>query len=225
MLATHPFGSKVAVTRFTVEAKKHHSNTQELNLLISIFKLAVFLKVMIEQGNKSPYEYNINGIVYDTLNSIIAIFESRDRYLNLNLRSLIEHIARISLSNSFGGMDYDQTVRRKDFEQLKKENPNEGWKYMHECYSHACSYLHASPKANLNIDATFLELLCKDSTTKTIIQIEKTQKILSTAVKIFITNFQTEVSSVFIRNQGELKYMLGTSLYKEYLRISEANKE
>lgn len=224
MLATHPFGSKVAVISFTCEAKKHYSNTQELNLLTNIFKLAVFLKVMVEQGNKLPHEYYINGVIYDTLNSIISIFELRERYLNINLRSLIEHISRIALNKAYNGGDYDDTVRRKDFEYLKKERPNQDWKYMHECYVHACHYVHSSPKANLNINAAFSDLLCKDSTTKPIKQIEKLHKILSSTIKIFIFYFESEISNTFYRNQGELKYVLGSSLYKEYLSISKINK-
>ncbi len=56
------------------------------------------------------------------MNSIISIVNLKERYLQLNIRSLVEHISRISLDKSYSGGDFDGCVRRKDFEFLKKKN-------------------------------------------------------------------------------------------------------
>lgn len=54
------------------------------------------------------------------MNSILWFrFYKRERYLQLNIRSMVEHIARIALNKSYAGGDFDGTVRRVDFEYLK----------------------------------------------------------------------------------------------------------
>jgi hypothetical protein len=154
------------------------------------------------------------------LNSIIAIFSLRERYLHLNLRSIIEHIARIALNKTYNGNDFDGTVRRKDFDYLKEYRSNENWKFMHETYIRACHYVHSSPEARLNFTATFMELMEKDHTTKPSKQILNLQKVLSATIKIFIVYFEPDISATFVRSQGELQYLLGSSLYREYGIVS-----
>ncbi|EAV3687782.1 hypothetical protein E2W85_11800 [Salmonella enterica] len=220
MLSKDPFNTKSDVARFKEEASKYFTSEQDLNVLTSIFKLSTLLNILIAHNASINHKTYIQGIIYDSLNSIIAIFSLRERYLHLNLRSIIEHIARIALNKNYQGNDFDGTVRRKDFDFLKQERTNEDWKFMHETYIRACHYVHSSPEARLNVNSTFVELMAKDNSTKPSKQILNLQKILSSTIKIFMVYFEPEISSTFYRTQGELKYLLGASLYKEYENLS-----
>ncbi|HFO4399105.1 TPA: hypothetical protein ACHJWL_005454, partial [Escherichia coli] len=105
----------------------------------------------------------IKSIIYDVLSSITAILHKRERYLHLNFRSMIEHLARISLQKVDNGGDFDITIRTLDFENLKSTNTDENWAYMHSQYKQACGWLHSSSKVKLNITASFPDLLKSDS--------------------------------------------------------------
>lgn len=216
MLSLDPFNTRNDVKSFRDEALKYFSNEQEINLLISTFKLATFLNIVIERNDKLNHKIYIQGMIYDILNSLIAVLTLRERYLYLNLRSIIEHIARIALNKVYQGGDFDGTVRRKDFDYLKSERPSENWKYMHETYIRACDYVHSSPKAKLNVSAKFLELLKQDHTTKPSKQILTLQKLVSSTINIFIVYYEIEISTAFFRSQAELKYLLGPNLYNFY---------
>lgn len=224
MLSTDPFNTRNDVARFKEEANRYCTNEQDINLLVSIFKLATLLNLVIKNNSTLSHKNYIHGIIYDTLNSVIAIFTLKERYLQLNVRSMIEHIARIALNKTYSGGDFDGTVRRKDFDYLKKNRVRENWSFMHETYTRACQYIHSSPEAGLNITATFMELMVKDHTTKVSKQILNLQKILSAIVKIFLIYFESEISATFFRSQGELKYLLGASLYREYETLSGRRK-
>ncbi|MCB5311957.1 hypothetical protein [Yersinia intermedia] len=216
MISTNPFNTREDIKRFMEEAKKYHPNEQDIILLVSVFKLSTFLNIVIIRNDNLNHKNHLEGLIYDTLNSIIAIFNLRERYLHLNLRSIIEHIARIALNKVYQGNEFDGTVRRKDFEYLKLERASENWKFMHETYIRACHYVHFSPEAQLNVAAKFIDLLSKDHKTKPSKQILNLQKVISSTIRIFIEYFEPEISNAFFRSQGELRYLLGPSLYKAY---------
>ncbi|EDP59468.1 hypothetical protein [Vibrio sp. AND4] len=220
MISRYPFGSQQELKVFMIVVEDKFIDLQDRNLLASSFKLIFFLKLMVEHNHNINHKRNINGAIYDSLNGIVSIFNSRERYLYLNLRSLIEHIARIALDKRYGSKDFDCSVRRNDFLYLKSEVASENWKYMHETYSRACHYIHASPKVNLNINATFTDLLYKDSTSTQSKQIRLFQKVLSETIKIFISYYYIDISNTFFRAQWELKFLLGNNLYKEYKKMN-----
>ncbi|ELY4571948.1 hypothetical protein SM001_003800 [Cronobacter sakazakii] len=216
MLSLDPFSTRDDITRFMEEARKYYVNEQDINLLVSIFKLATFLNIVIIRNDGLHHKNFVQGIIYDMLNSLIAIMNLRERYLHLNLRSMIEHIARIALDKIYKGDDFDGTVRRKDFDYLKKERGDENWKYMHDTYTRACDYVHSSPKANLNTTSKFIDLMKNDHVTKPSKQIITLQKLVSAIIKIFIIYYEVEISTAFFRSQSEIRYLLGPNLYKEY---------
>lgn len=220
MLTKDPFNTRADIKLFINEAQKHFKAEQDISLLVSVFKLISLLNIIIKLNDRLNHKVYVQGIIYDTINALIAIFTLRERYLQLNIRSMIEHIARIALNKTYQGGDFDGTVRRKDFDHLKKNKQIENWKYMHETYIRACQYLHSSPQAKLNITSTFLELLSDDSTTKPSKQIVNLQKIISATTRIFIIYYVEEISSTFYRSQGELKFLLGGSLYTFYEKTS-----
>ncbi|OBU32026.1 hypothetical protein [Photobacterium kishitanii] len=219
MLATHPFGSKQEVDSFLSVISGYYPETQDINLLSNIFKLTFLFKVMVVQKSDLCHKKHINGIIYDSMNSIISIVNLKERYLQLNIRSLVEHISRISLDKSYSGGDFDGCVRRKDFEFLKKEKPSENWGYIHNVYIRACHYVHLSPESKINIHASFLELLENDFTTKASKQIKNLQKIISEIMKIFISYYYKDIAEIFHRSQGELRFLLGKTLYNHYLSL------
>lgn len=219
MLSICPFGSKIELQLFLIESRKYINKEQDINLLSNIFKLTFFLKLIVDKGDVDNQKENIDAMIYDILNSIVSIFELRERYLHLNIRSLIENMARIALKKTNNGNEFDGFIRRKDFDSLKKEKKSENWKYIHETYSSACNYVHLSPKSGMNINVTFMDLLSNDFVTKQSKLISNFQKILSEVIKIFIIYYNDTISNVFYRNKSELKYILGNSLYKEYEKI------
>ncbi|CAI1523039.1 Uncharacterised protein [Serratia fonticola] len=216
LLTKDPHSTRRDILSFKAEVEKYLSNKSDIDLMLSIFKQAAFLNILICSNDTLNHKNHINGMIYDTLNSIISILNKRERYLHLNIRSIIEHIARIALNKTYQGGDYDGTVRRKDFDFLKKEKPSENWKYLHESYIRACHFIHSSPQAKLNVTSTFMELLHSDHGAKVSKQIITLHKNITTITKIFLVYFISEISSTFFRTQTELRFLLGGSLYSEY---------
>ncbi|HIF9162523.1 TPA: hypothetical protein ACX6PK_003395 [Photobacterium damselae] len=216
MITYYPLGSKQELSAFMSYVEDNFTKTQDKNLLASSFKLILFLKLIIVNNPEIKHKKNINGAIYDSLNSLVAIFSKRERYLHLNLRSLIEHIARIALDKIDGGGDFDGSVRRKDFLNLKDQRTDENWKYMHETYIRGCHYIHASPQARLNVHATLNELISGDNTSSQSKQIALFQNVMSEVIKIFIVYYEEEISNTFLRTQNELRFILGNSLYKKF---------
>lgn len=213
MISHNPFGSKKELKLFLIEVDKHFSKEEDRNLLSSSFKLIIFLKLMVEHNNNINHKRVINAAIYDSLNALVAIFNSRERYLQLNIRSLTEHIARIAIDKLDNKDSFDQNVKRQFFLDLKSKKPNENWKYIHETYIRACNYVHLSSKSKLNINSTFSDLLIGDSTSSKSKQISLFQKILSEIMSIFILYYKEEIENTFFRNKGELKFILGQKLF------------
>lgn len=216
MLSTYPFGSRNELHLFIAETKKHFKEASEhdVNLLSNVFKLTFFIKLLIEKSDHDEYKKGLEIIVYDSLSSIVSIFDSRERYLNLNIRSIIESVTRIILMGE--NKNFDGYIKRKCYDDLKKNKPNENWKFMHETYTYTCSYVHLSNKANININAKFIDILNGDSKTNRTKLIVKLQKVLSESVNLIINYFNNEIANVFHRNNSELRYILGKSLYTKY---------
>jgi len=219
MLSHDPFDSRKNLRSFKEEAQRHFNNEQDLNNLCSVFKFCILLDSVVTNTHNLSHKSHIQGLIYDTMNSIVSTFLLRERYLYLNIRSVIENIARIALSKSDGGDAFDGTVRRKDFMFLKENKPNENWKFMHETYIRACAFVHLSPQSGLNISSTFKQLVADDHQTNPTKQILNLQKILSSVMRIFLVYFKEEVSTVYFRAQADLQFVLGRSLYKFYQEL------
>ena len=222
MLSTYPFGSKNELNLFISETKKHFKEASEhdINLLSNIFKLTFFIKLLIEKSEYEEYKEGLETIVYDSLSSMVSIFDSRERYLNLNIRSIIESVTRIILMKEV--TNFDGYIKRKHYDDLKKKRPDENWKFMHQVYTDTCQYVHLSNKANINVNAKFIDILNSDSKTNRTKLIEKLQKVLSESVCLIINYFNNEIANVFHRNNSELRYILGKSLYTKYeLKFNE----
>ncbi|HEI8462054.1 TPA: hypothetical protein SLE68_001781 [Morganella morganii] len=198
-----------------------HESLASKNSLVSVFKHAVFYNTLTLLNDSVNHKNYINGMTYDALNCIIALLNQRERTLQLNIRSIIEHIARIALNKSHAGNDFDGTVRRRNFDYLKQNKPEDNWKYLHDSYIRACQYIHSSPAANLNIAATFTELLEGDFTSKIHKQINITQRIISEATKILIRYLEPDISNSFLRTQRELEFLIGKSAFVLYNTLKE----
>ncbi|HGP1443659.1 TPA: hypothetical protein ACLGMU_004611, partial [Salmonella enterica] len=131
MLSNDPYGNRAETDRFRQEATKYLSDESDINTLVSVFKHVRIYSMIIEMNTNLSHKSHVKGIIYDSLNSIVAILNKRERYLHLNLRSMIEHIARIALNKTYSGGDFDGTVRRRDFDYLKSNRRNENWNYLH----------------------------------------------------------------------------------------------
>ncbi|OBU07831.1 hypothetical protein AYY18_05865 [Morganella psychrotolerans] len=204
--------------RYELEKLKELINNTELtrhekNLLANCFKHIMFYNYISET---EIFSYYLQSIIYDSLNSIISIIKKTERYYQLNIRSLIEHIARISMNKQWTGEPFSDFIRRKDFIYLKKNGDEQVWNFLHQLYSTACLYIHSSPSAKLNINHTFSQLIKEDTHTAQKKQVETLQKCLNYVTKILIFYFNSEISTSFMRSKIELKFLIGDILFKEY---------
>ncbi|EEZ1247368.1 hypothetical protein E4L52_005218 [Escherichia coli] len=187
------------------------------NNLTSAYKHVLFLEFIHNSHPEISHKTFIKSIIYDVLSSITAILHKRERYLHLNFRSMIEHLARISLQKVDNGGDFDITIRTLDFENLKSTNTDENWAYMHSQYKQACGWLHSSSKVKLNITASFPDLLKSDSKSNAAKLSTHLQKMTTEMLKIFFNYYVDEIQTSFYRTRGEMRYVPGNHNFEYFL--------
>ncbi|HDT2137529.1 TPA: hypothetical protein RCG90_000054 [Enterobacter roggenkampii] len=197
--------------------KSFQTDTRTENNLTSAYKHVLFLEFIHNSNPEISHKTFIKSIIYDVLSSITAILHKRERYLHLNFRSMIEHLARISLQKVDNGGDFDITVRTVDFENLKFTNTDENWAYMHSQYKQACGWLHSSSKVKLNITASFPDLLTSDSKSNAAKLSTHLQKMTTETLKIFFNYYVVEIQSSFYRTRGEMRYLVGNHNFEYFL--------
>ncbi|ENO0290231.1 hypothetical protein ACAD15_001235 [Enterobacter bugandensis] len=197
--------------------KSFQTDTRTENNLTSAYKHVLFLEFIHNSNPEISHKTFIKSIIYDVLSSITAILHKRERYLHLNFRSMIEHLARISLQKVDNGGDFDITVRTVDFENLKSTNTDENWAYMHSQYKQACGWLHSSSKVKLNITASFPDLLTSDSKSNAAKLSTHLQKMTTETLKIFFNYYVVEIQTSFYRTRGEMRYVVGNHNFEYFL--------
>ncbi|NAQ79470.1 hypothetical protein FZN08_09595 [Escherichia coli] len=216
MLSKDPYSVRDEAAKFRIEIEKYINTQNEANLMVGIFKHVSFYNLMTELNTNIDHRNHIKGLIYDELNSLVSVLQKRERYLQLNIRSMVEHIARIALNKSYAGGDFDGTVRRVDFEYLKRNNPTENWPYLHNVYIRACHYVHSSPQANLNISSKFFQLMDNDCNSSQSSLVKTLHKASHAIMNVFTTYFQEEIANIFYRDKADLKFLLGNSLYSAF---------
>ncbi|HFF8970287.1 hypothetical protein [Serratia marcescens] len=219
MLSHDPYNVRAESTLFRIEVIKNITSENEINLLVSVFRHVSLYNLLVDLNGNLNHKTHIKGIVYDSLNSIVAIFNQRERYLQLNIRSLIEHIARIVLNKCYTGNDFDGTVRRRDFDYLKANHASENWRYMHDVYIRACQFLHFSPQANLNVSSKLFQLLENDCVSSQKSLIRNLHRTSTAIMSIFLRYYHVEIASAFFRSKSDLKFLLGGKLYSDFLSL------
>ncbi|MDQ0550668.1 hypothetical protein WKG88_01720 [Pantoea agglomerans] len=191
----------------------------EINISVSIFRSVSLCSLVIELTPNLNHSKYINGFIYDVLNSLVSIMNMRERYLQLNLRSMVEHIARMSLNKSYAGNAFDETVRRKDFIHLKENVKDENWKYLHNVYINACHFVHSSPIAKLKTSSKFLSLLENDSNQSQRKMLKNLHNAVNELMKVFLKHYKTDIENIFYRNVRDLEKILGKSLHDYYITL------
>ena len=217
MLQRDPHGFRKDVKEFITLIKSFQTDTRTENNLTSAYKHVLFLEFIHNSNPELSHKTFIKSIIYDVLSSITAILHKRERYLHLNFRSMIEHLARISLQKVDNGGDFDITVRTVDFENLKSTNTDENWAYMHSQYKQACGWLHSSSKVKLNITASFPDLLTSDSKSNAAKLSTHLQKMTTETLKIFFNYYVVEIQTSFYRTRGEMRYVVGNHNFESFL--------
>ncbi|EOE0538632.1 hypothetical protein ACJVTN_17225 [Enterobacter hormaechei subsp. xiangfangensis] len=217
MLQRDPHGFRKDVKEFITLIKSFQTDTRTENNLTSAYKHVLFLEFIHNSNPELSHKTFIKSIIYDVLSSITAILHKRERYLHLNFRSMIEHLARISLQKVDNGGDFDITVRTVDFENLKSTNTDENWAYMHSQYKQACGWLHSSSKVKLNITASFPDLLTSDSKSNAAKLSTHLQKMTTETLKIFFNYYVVEIQTSFYRTRGEMRYVVGNHNFEYFL--------
>lgn len=216
MLQRDPYGFRKDVKAFIAIVKELQLDTRTENNLTSAYKHALFLEFIYNSHPEISHKTFIKSIIYDVLSSITAIINKRERYLHLNFRSMIEHLARISLQKVDNGGDFDITIRTVDFESLKNSNIDENWTYMHSQYKQACGWLHSSSKVKLNITASFQDLLNSDSNSNAAKLSTHLQKMTTETLKIFFNYYVNEIQTSFFRKPIEMKYVVGNHNFEYF---------
>lgn len=191
-------------------------NESEINSLIYIFKKISICNILVNRYSELNSSSFLNGFIYDVLSSLVAILEKRERFFQLNLRSMIENIARVYLNKENKGGDFDLFVRKDDFDFLKKNSKVGDWFYLHNKYIKSCGFVHSSPSANLNIGSKFNELLDGDLVTDQRKMILKLFKVVKSLVDIVFYLYRSYISDIFYRNMSGLKKMVGDHFYMKY---------
>lgn len=217
MLQRDPHGFRKDVKAFIALIKSFQVDTRTENNLTSAYKHVLFLEFIHNSHPEISHKTFIKSIIYDVLSSITAILNKRERYLHLNFRSMIEHLARISLQKVDSGGDFDITIRTVDFENLKATNTDENWTYMHSQYKQACGWLHSSSKVRLNITASFPDLLNSDSKSNAAKLSTHLQKMTTETLKIFFNYYVNEIQTSFYRTRAEMKYVVGNHNFEYFL--------
>lgn len=218
ILQRDPYGFRDDAKKFIAKIKEFEVDTRTENNLTSSFKHVLFLEFIHNSHPALSYKRFVKCIIYDVLSSIIAIIHKRERYFHLNIRSMVEHLARISLQKIDNGGDFDITVRTVDFENLKLTNTNENWVYMHGQYKQACSWIHSSSKVTLNIASSFTELLSADSKSNTAKLSTHLHMLTSELLKILFNYYEDEIKTTFYRTRGEMKYLVGKHNYEIFIK-------
>lgn len=221
MISRDPFNIKNDTDSFRRIISSRFNIENDINKLISVFRHASICNTLIQMTPNLSHSSCLNGFIYDVLNSVVSIIEKRERYFQLNCRSMIEHIARITANKVNNNNEFDLTVRRKDFDALKKCTLNSNWNYLHSAYSNACHYIHSSPSARLNFASKFNSLLASDLQTTQSKMIETLCKISSELMKDVVFRYHQEISDIFFRNPADLKKIMGNSLYNHYKSLSD----
>lgn len=217
MLQRDPHGFRKDVKEFITMIKSFQVDIRTENNLTSAYKHVLFLEFIHNSHPEISHKTFIKSIIYDVLSSITAILHKRERYLHLNFRSMIEHLARISLQKVDNGGDFDITIRTLDFENLKSTNTDENWAYMHSQYKQACGWLHSSSKVKLNITASFPDLLKSDSKSNAAKLSTHLQKMTTEMLKIFFNYYVDEIQTSFYRTREEMRYVLGNHNFEYFL--------
>lgn len=221
MLLRDPHGFRKDVKAFMELLKPFQVDTRTENNLTSAYKHVLFLEFIHNCHPQLSHKTFLKSIIYDVLSSITAILNKRERYLHLNFRSMIEHLARISLQKVDNGGDFDITVRTVDFENLKATNTTENWQYMHSQYKQACGWLHSSSKVKLNITASFPELLHSDSRSNAAKLSTHLQKMTTETLKIIFNYYVGEIQTCFYRTRGEMRYVVGNHNFEHFISIHQ----
>lgn len=206
-LSKYPFNSKEEINLFRSAIKDKIKSESELNTLVNTFKYIYFVNIIIDTASNVDRKRYMEGIIYDALNAIITIIIKRERYLNLNIRSLIENLARINLLKSHSEDLFSEHIIKTDFVKLKENNEN--WKYLYDNYKITCLFIHSNPSAKLNIGTTLNKLLIEDNIKDSKKQVIYLNKIMKTVITVLLEIFHKEIENKFYRNNNELQFLLG----------------
>ncbi|EPD8588780.1 TPA: hypothetical protein ACV1O4_004570 [Yersinia enterocolitica] len=217
ILSKDPFGILESTSNFRLEVQMHLQSEDDVNKTVFSFRQASLCQLLINYTPNLNHSSCLKGFIYDILNSVVAIIKKRERYLQLNFRSMVEHIARLSLDKSYNGGEFDLTVRTKDFIHLKQTVQDENWSYLHNVYINACHYVHSSPEANLNFAAKFISLMTGDCNSTQGNMVKNLFKVVSELMRIIIKHYHIHISDIFYRNAKDLEKIMGKSLHKHYL--------
>ncbi|WP_210510544.1 hypothetical protein [Pantoea ananatis] len=216
ILAQDTYGFRKEVAIFTSSLERFGLHNRVKDNFLASFKRMILIEFIINSHPEISHKKFLKSIVYDVLSAMVSILQDRERYFQLNVRSMVEHIARIALQKVDSGGDFDITVRLQDFLALKSQHQNENWNYLHQQYTQACSWLHSSSNIALNINSTFDDLLVSDKRTNKKSMSDLLNSITKEILKTIFNYYNQPIKNAFVRSRSEFRYLIGPACFRYF---------
>lgn len=209
ILQRDPHGFRKELDSFKDSIKEYNVENKVRDNFYASYKRMILVEFLINSHPEISHKKFLKSIVYDVLSAVVSILHNRERYFQLNVRSMVEHTARISLQKVDSGGNFDITVRLQDFNSLKQINTNENWNYLHQQYTQACSWLHSSSNVGLNITATFNDLLISDVRSNSKRMSTLLNTLTNEILRTLFNYYSNHLKNAFYRSRSELRYLIG----------------
>lgn len=197
-----------------VEKLKSISSEQQIEIkeidiefLHFILKKILFFKNLYLYWDNEKSKQKIKNIVSDLFFLIFSIFESKERYSYLNIRSIIENFARlIVFKNSLEDEHITKVILAKQKEKISEED----YSFIVSEYRICCEYIHGGTRIDSTLILLIQEYFSKNKLTENRNKFyERLIKLIIIYEKVIITEFPNHVSGIFHRRKEILKFLIG----------------
>lgn len=223
ILSNDPMGIDKELLTFRSIAFEDNNIPQSYkNTVIFTFKKVILIDILVRSGWIESHSINttMKNIIFDMMSAIISFVEKKERYFYLNMRSLVEHTARIDASYILP----EFTIESGDYVhittdiilKLEQAGDNNKWEYLRSLYKKSCQFIHGSSKSGMCLHSSFKSLKNGDADANFKVLINHLEKVSYLITKTLITHFYEELSNSMYRSTRFLKKLLGESLRKEW---------
>lgn len=215
-----PLGVRRECSVFSRTIQAGNIPSKYKNKITFISKKLIFFDLLVK-GQELSQEicFILKSIIYDFLSCFIAISERRERYVQVNLRSLVEHAARLQLRDVIDESVDKSYITKEKLDLLKSSFGKERWDNMHRVYKEACLFIHSSPKSGMELRTTYLEIKSGDKCIDYKKYCQTMEKTCATVSSIVTEKYGSQIINLFLRTRTELEYLLGKEKVGQIWRL------
>lgn len=190
----------------------------ENDFLIFISKKIIFLKIIKNSLNdQDDAKFYVDQLISDLMYLIDSYLNGNLRYTQLNIRSMIEGVARIFNGVSVRTKQLTMTTLLDNINRYIQNNEvvdGKGKKLKYEdvksLYSESCLFVHGNVNAHYSLVEFFNELgKIKISSRRKKVLMEKIERLVNLLINISSYRFATDLNDIFFKEKFELKYLIG----------------